>query len=133
MTHTRDSNLKRGVHQAGLMICSLGIAIRVAAASVVFAIVYGTGVDDKAEISVEISGPTIRNRNWGALDELQSGFLGFAGIVFFYEIHTFTAGDVAIIVSYLGLNVGIVAVSGLLLAVREVLSRNQTRCETATQ
>lgn len=133
MTHARDSNLKWGVHQIGLMICSLGIAIRVAAASVVFAIVYGTDADDEAEISVAIGGPTIRNQDWGALDELQSGLLAFAGIVFFYEMHTFTAEDVVIIVSYLSLNVGIVAVSGLLLAVIEVLSRNQTRCETATQ
>jgi len=124
MTHARDSILKLGLHQIGLMICSLGIAVRVAAASIVFAIVYGTDADDEAEISVSIGGPSIRNQSWGALDELQSGFLGFAGMAFFYGIHAFTAEDSLLVVLYLVLNVAVVCLSGLLLAGRTVLSRN---------
>lgn len=124
MTYARESVLKQWLHQIGLMICSLGIAVRVAAASIVFAIVYGTDVDDEAEISLAISGPSIYHRSWGALDELQSGFLAFAGMGFFYEIHVYTAQDRLLIVSYLGLNVAVVALSGVLLTGRTVLSRN---------
>jgi len=115
MTHARES-IGMVVKQMVVIACSLGITVRIVAASLVFGMVHGPNPDRETAISVSIAGPSIIAECWSVIGELQAGLLGIAAMVFFYELHEFTAGDDILVVSYLVLNVGIVLLAGFVQA-----------------
>ena len=122
MTHARET-IRMLAEQVAVAACALGITIRIIAASWVFGIVHGPDPDRETALSVSISKPSMIAVCWGTLDELQTGLMGIAAMVFWYELHEFTAADDVLVVSYLLLNVGVVAAPGLVQAAQDVLNR----------
>lgn len=121
MTHARES-ITMIVKQMVVVACSLGITVRIVAASLVFGMVHGPPDPDReTAIPISIAGLSIIAECWSVIDELQAGLLGIAALVFFYELHEFTAEGNLIVVSYLVLNVGVVLLAGFVQAGQAVM------------